>query len=192
VNWLRVLFQIAGPGRWREMREDFRHLARALRLREVISRPSIGQMLLDGTINALRDLSRSPRANLPAAGSIRLHFTVAGQRESAQVPASWRRWFQRLAPVLASVASRIYSNNDSPLAHKLPEASRLVLRQINILDVIAAAVFGFAAGISGVFLAAWDRFLGVFRRRRGIASAALYPRYNAAARQACDLTPLLG
>src|SRR5262245_24078812 len=71
TNWLRLVLQVAGPRHWRLMQADLRHLIRALRLREVVARPGLGHLLLDGTLNALRDLVHSPRANLPAAGTIR-------------------------------------------------------------------------------------------------------------------------
>ena len=57
-----------------------RHLVRALRLREVLGRPGLGRLLLDGTVNALRDLFGSPRPNLPAAGTVRLHYTYGWRR----------------------------------------------------------------------------------------------------------------
>jgi hypothetical protein len=62
LNWIRLLMGVAGPGQWREIRTDLRYFTRALRLGEIMSRPSMGRLLLDGTINALRDLARSPRA----------------------------------------------------------------------------------------------------------------------------------
>jgi electron transfer flavoprotein-quinone oxidoreductase len=192
MNWLRLVLRMAGPGRWRAMQTDLRHLARALRLREVISRPALGRLLLDGTINALRDLASSPRANLPAAGAICLHYTVAGETEPAALPRAARRWFDRLAPVLASAARRIYTNDDTPLPTKLPYASQLFLRQINMLDLLGGAVIAFAAGLTSGFMAGWDRFLGLIRLSRpGRLPGGLYPRYAAAARQATDLTPLV-
>jgi alkylation response protein AidB-like acyl-CoA dehydrogenase/flavin-dependent dehydrogenase/electron transfer flavoprotein alpha subunit/electron transfer flavoprotein alpha/beta subunit/ferredoxin-like protein FixX len=194
VNWLRLLLHFAGPGHWQQTRTDMRHLFRALRLREVVSRPTFGRLLLDGTINALRDLARSPRANLPPAGTIRIHFTVADDTEPAiRPPAVWRRWFDRFAPVLASAARRIYSNNDVPLADKLPESSRLLLRQINILDFLAAAILALATVVSGAFTIGWIRFTQALgRRRTHKLPRGLYPRYASAARGTTDLTSSIG
>src|SRR5262249_19948536 len=53
TNWLRLIMRVAGPGNWRRIQSDLRHLARALRMREVLSRPAWGRLLLDGTMNAL-------------------------------------------------------------------------------------------------------------------------------------------
>jgi electron transfer flavoprotein-quinone oxidoreductase len=190
TNWLRLLIQVAGPGQWQEMREDLRHFIRALRFKEVVSRPSISRLLLDGTINALRDLAGSPRANLPPAGSIRLSFTVGDESEvTALPPAAWRRWFGRLSPVLASAAQRVYSNNQDPLATKLPEASQLLARQINILDFIGFMFFALAAAITGGWMLAWQWLVG---KVRGTivprAPKGIYPLYFSAARQTGNLS----
>jgi electron transfer flavoprotein-quinone oxidoreductase len=189
INWIRLLLQVSGPRRWAEMRADFRHLIRALRLKEVISRPTLGRLFLDGTINALRDLAGSPRANLSTAGSINVVYMVADDLEPVGLPpASWRKWFRRLAPVLASGARRVYLNNREPLGTKLPETSHLLMRQINLLDFISFLFFAFAAAASGGLMLAWQRL------SRALTSASmprtakgLYPRYLAFARQAGDM-----
>ncbi len=193
LNWLRLVLEVAGPGHWGGLRADLRHLIRALRMRQVISRPALGRFLLDGTINALRDLAHSPRPNLPAAGTIQLHYNVAGGAESAGAPPRpLRRWFCRLAPILASAARSVYRNDDVPLSAKLPRASRLLLQQINMLDVVVAAAVALAAGIGGCFLTLWDRFVHLFHRpRQGKPPRGLYRRYASAVRQATDLTPAL-
>jgi electron transfer flavoprotein-quinone oxidoreductase len=186
TNWLRLLREVAGPGDWRAMRADLQHLVRALRLRQVVSRPGVGRLLLDGTINALRDLARSPRANLPPAGSFRLHYSVADGAEAVALPPGpLVRWFGRLAPVLASAARLVYRNDDQPLSAKLPRASDLLLRQVNVLDLLATAVVALAAVIGSFFLAGWDRLIQAFRWR---PSRSLYPRYARAVSQATDLT----
>src|SRR5579871_473439 len=166
TNWIRLLLGVAEPGQWGEIRTDLRHLTRALRLRDVMSRPSLGRLLLDGTINALRDLARSPRPNLPPAGTIRLRYQVAGDAGKTELPPAIRRWFNRLAPILASAARRVYTNDRTPLSAKLPWASQLLLRQINMLDLLGAAMLVMAAGISGLILTGWGRVLDLFRRRR--------------------------
>jgi alkylation response protein AidB-like acyl-CoA dehydrogenase/flavin-dependent dehydrogenase/electron transfer flavoprotein alpha subunit/ferredoxin-like protein FixX len=188
INWLRLLLQVAGPGQWQEMRADLRHFIRALRIKEVFSRPTLGRLLLDGTVNALRDLAGSPRANLPPAGSISIFYDVADESEPAGLPPkSWRRWFRRLAPVLASAARRVYSNNTEPLVAKLPEASRLLMRQINILDLMSSVFFALAAGITGGVMLAWQRLVAGLRGQAPRAPKGVYPRYLSSARLAGDL-----
>src|SRR5262249_12065111 len=125
TNWLRLFGHLAGPPQWREMRHDVRHLGRALRLREVVERPGLARLLLDGSVNALRALFGRPRANLPEAGTLRLHYSVAGgAKVVGSAPWLMRRWFRRFAPVLAAAARRVYTNDDTPLFDKLPAASR--------------------------------------------------------------------
>src|SRR5207253_1701324 len=146
AGWLRLAWHVAGPGHWDELHHDLRHLLRALRVREVTDRPSLGQLLLDGTVNALRDLFRRPRVNLPAAGVLRLHYAVDGDAvPSGPPPAPLRRWFRRFAPVLASAARRVYVNDDTPLHDKLPGATRLLVKQVNLLDLLTVAGLGLAA-----------------------------------------------
>src|SRR5262249_48118911 len=155
-HWLQLVLHLAGPGHWRAIQADFRHLARALRLREAATdRPALGTLFLDGSINALRDLFGHPRSNLPPAGTLRLHYSIGGDTEPTGLPPRFlRRWFNRIAPVLASAAGRVYRNDDTPLVEKLPKTVNLLLRQINLLDLLAGAGFALAAGICGGTLAA--------------------------------------
>jgi electron transfer flavoprotein-quinone oxidoreductase len=194
TNWLRLVLQVAGPGRWQEMRTDLHQLLLALRLREVVTWPSLGRLLLDGTINALRDLTHSPRANLSPAGTLQLHYCVAGGAEPiGPPPAALQRWFGRLAPILASAARRVYHNDCVPLSAKLPEASRLLLRQINVLDLLAAGGIAFAGTLHGSVLTAWDSLKRTLRRGRPVRTPrGIYPRYALAVQKATDLTPAVG
>jgi electron transfer flavoprotein-quinone oxidoreductase len=194
VNWIRLLLQVSGPSQWREMRTDFRHFIRALRLKEVISRPTLGRLFLDGTINALRDLAGSPRANLPAAGSMNIVYTVADEAEPTSLPPrSWRRWFQRVAPVLASGARRVYMNNKEPLATKLPETSHLLMRQLNLLDLISFVFFAFAAAFTGGMMLTWQRLVRAIRgQQMARRPKGVYPLYSSSARRICDLTSSSG
>lgn len=192
-NWIRLLMHVAGPAHLNELREDARHLARALRMRDVAYRPPLGRLLLDGTVNALRDLFRKPRVNLSPAGTLQFHYSAGGGKEqSAPPPAALRRWFHRFAPVLAAAARKMYANDLAPLEDKLPAITRLLAKQINLLDLLAAGFIGLAALVSAVFVAGWDRLLGLFGKRgpnrflRG-----LYRRYTLATRQATDLTPVV-
>ncbi|MBY0526414.1 MAG: FAD-binding protein [Gemmataceae bacterium] len=192
-NWLRVAWHIAGPTHWNELRSDQRHLVRALQLGEVIGRPGLGRLLLDGAVNALRDLFGSPRPDLPAAGTVQLHYSVDGGAElMGQPPRLFRRWFQRFTPVLASAARRVYINDSEPLAYKMHGAISLMLRQLNMLDLMGAGMLSIAAGVSTAFLLGWDRLRGLFRKRRSDPTAlGGYPRYTEAARKATDLTPIV-
>lgn len=195
IQWLRLLRAVSGPAQWHTLRVDLRHLMRALRLREVARRPPLGRLLLDGTVNALRDLFGAPRPDVASAGVLKVRYTAAADATNAgeitsKVPAPLQRWFQRFAPVLASVARHMYANEPAPLASRLPDATRLLLRQVNVLDLFAAGVLGVAAGLTGMALVCWDRFRGLFpgrshdRRARG-----LYQHYASSVRQTTDLTP---
>ena len=62
----------------------------------------------------------------------------------------FRRWFRRFTPILASAARRLYTNDAEPLAEKLHGAARLMVRQINMLDLLGAGMLGLAAAVSGV------------------------------------------
>jgi electron transfer flavoprotein-quinone oxidoreductase len=194
TNWLRLLLQLAGPLHWPQIRQDFRHLIRALRLREVTDRPALIQVLLDGAVNALRDVFGRPRPNVPAAGVIRIHYSAAGAEEpSALPPRLLQRWFRRFGPILAAAAQRVYTNDEQPLLDKLPGASRLLTRQINMVDVLTAGAIGLAAGISGVLLAGWPRLLEFFfGSRPGKPPRGVLKRYEFIARQTGDLTSTLG
>jgi alkylation response protein AidB-like acyl-CoA dehydrogenase/flavin-dependent dehydrogenase/electron transfer flavoprotein alpha subunit/ferredoxin-like protein FixX len=199
-SWLRLLLRVAGPGHWPALQGDARHLIRALRLRTILPRPALGRLLLDGTVNAFRDALRRPRANLPSAGQVQLHYTVAGGEAAGMPPRLVRRWFRRFAPVLASAARIVYTNDATPLGARLPAALRLLVKQINLLDLIGAATLGLSAAVGGMFLVGWDRLRATVRKRKDRASRGLSPgedhfeglygRYTQAARQATDLTPL--
>src|SRR5262249_42718077 len=61
LNWARLAWDVAGPTQLPALRQDAWHLRRALRLDEVVGQPGIWRMLLDGSVNALRDIFGSPR-----------------------------------------------------------------------------------------------------------------------------------
>jgi electron transfer flavoprotein-quinone oxidoreductase len=189
-RWLRVLWRSAGY--WADLRADAKHLSRALRLRDVLHLPGWGRLLLDGAVNALRDLFGSPRAHLPAAGELKLHYSVGGGAEPVgQAPRLLRRWFTRFKPVMASAARRIYTNNDEPVEHKLSGALSLLIRQINLLDAFAAGTIALGAGVTSVGMLGWDRLVGLFRRRPRAGGSGVVERYVKAARQASDMTPVV-
>jgi alkylation response protein AidB-like acyl-CoA dehydrogenase/flavin-dependent dehydrogenase/electron transfer flavoprotein alpha subunit/ferredoxin-like protein FixX len=204
VNWVRLLLHVAGPAHWVELRHDFRHLMRALRLREVADPPTWGRLLLDGSVNALRDLFGSPRANLPEAGQLRVRYTAGGGVEASGLPPrSVRKWFRRFAPVLAAAARRVYSNDDTPLADKLPTVLRLLTRQVNMLDLLMAIWLALATVAWAGVVAGWERllaFLGVITRGltprvllRGLTrsrrrAGSLYRWYTRTVSQVADMT----
>jgi electron transfer flavoprotein-quinone oxidoreductase len=199
TSWLRMLLRVVGPGHWPALQADARHLVRALRLQTILPRPTLGRLLLDGTVNAFRDALHRPRRDLPSAGQVRLYYSVAeapsraGRVTRRVPPALMRRWFRRFAPVLASAARYVYVNDATPLAAKLPAAVRLLVRQINLLDLIAMTFLGMAAAAGATFLVGWDRLLVGLRRKKGAAGkrfTGLYGRYTEAARRATDLTPV--
>jgi electron transfer flavoprotein-quinone oxidoreductase len=200
TSWLRMVLHVASPPHWPAMQADARHLGRALRLESVLLRPTLGKLLLDGALNAARDLLRRPRANLPPAGTVRLHYRVAGGAEPGGLPPrTLRRWFGRFAPVLASAARLIYSNDDVPLALKLPRAVQLLVKQVNVFDLLTGLFLGTAAAASGSLLNSWDRLRRRLRGKTGTetngdengAVKGLYGKYAQAARRAGDLTPAL-
>lgn len=188
TNWMRLVRQVASPTDWRAWQTDLRHLTRALRLREVISRPQLSKLLIDGAVNAARDLVREPRAHLPAAGEVKLHYYVAGEDVSGPTTLL-NRWFQRFAPVLAAASRLVYRNDTTPLSVKLPGAVQLLLQQINLVDLLGGIVLGVGAVVTGGAQMGWDRFLGLLRRRGpSELPKGLYPRYAFAARTTTDLT----
>jgi alkylation response protein AidB-like acyl-CoA dehydrogenase/flavin-dependent dehydrogenase/electron transfer flavoprotein alpha subunit/ferredoxin-like protein FixX len=192
MNWLRLMLQLGGPQHWNELRQDLRHLIRALRLGEVTDRPALGRFLLDGTINALRDVCRRPRANVPEAGTLRVHYSVAGGTVATGLPpAPVQRWFRRARPILEAAARRVYSNDAAPLQDKLPSTARLLMRQVNTLDLLMAGMVVMAIGVFGALLTGWDRFWDwIFPARADRPPRGLYRRYAHSARTAGDLTPL--
>jgi electron transfer flavoprotein-quinone oxidoreductase len=189
INWLRLIWHVTGPAHWEELRGDLRHLARALRLDEVVGRPGIWQLMLDGTLNALRDMVGSPRAQLAPAGELKLHYSVGGDAEATGLPPrSLRRWFQRFLPVLAAAARRVYANDEEPLAIKLKSSTALLVRQVNMLDVLAAGALGLFAGLFAAFLAGWSYCWSLVTRRSGPILSKLIQRYEQRVRQTTDLT----
>ena len=128
-----------------------------------MGRPGLGRLLLDGAVNALRDLFGRPRPDLRRPGRCRLHYSVAGGAE-ATGPAAVRvrRWFRRFTPVLAvGRPRRVYSNDDEPLADKLYTAPRAALPADQHARPDRRRRLGLAAGVTGAALAGWDRLLGL-------------------------------
>lgn len=191
VHWVRLILEAAGPP-FHALRVDLRHMIRALRLRDVARRPPIGRLLLDGTVNALRDLFGAPRPNVSATGVLNLHYSVAQLsahtvEAAGDVPAPLQRWFQRFAPVLAAAARRVYANETTRLGDRLPDAITVLVKQVNVLDLVAAGAIALAAGITGVVWLSWQRVTRPWRRSAK-PPRGLYPKYMAAVRQTAELS----
>lgn len=164
LHWVRLLLHEGIPGRWAEMQADLARLGWALRLREVVGRPPLGKVLLEGALNAFRDFLRLPRVGLPPAGTLRLHYTVAGgEGGRTHIPGAVRRWFDRFAPVLAATVRGLCRNDAVHLSDRVRNGARLLLRQMNLFDVIAAGVLVLMTAVTSTFLSA----LRGLRRRRG-------------------------
>jgi electron transfer flavoprotein-quinone oxidoreductase len=193
MHWVQMIRQVAGPRRWPEMQEDLNHLSRALRLRNVLKPPDLGRLLLDGTVNALRDIFHRPRANLPPAGAVRLRYRIGGRGTEAETAPRWlRRWFNRFAPILAAAARTVYANDRTPLSAKLRSALELLTKQVNLLDLLGGACIGIVAAATGALMAGWDRLRGLFRKKATPESSpGVYPEYARVVRRTGDLTPAL-
>jgi electron transfer flavoprotein-quinone oxidoreductase len=191
-GWFHTLRQVGTSGGWGILGSDLGQLTRALRAREVAGHPPLWRFFLDGFLNALRDLLRRPRGNLPAGGDLQFRFTLAGGSETVGPPPRFlRNWFRRFRPVLAAAARRIYGNNDEPLVARLPAAVRLLQRQVNLFDIltvgsIALAAFLFNA-LAGLWRTTWRR-LGLSRNEDRPGG---YGDYAAQARRTTELTPAI-
>jgi flavin-dependent dehydrogenase len=165
LAWLGVLARVSWR-QWNELRDDVIHLGRALRLREATPRPALARLLLDGALNAFRDLARRPRPHLPPSGALRLHYRSADEEGRASaVPWLFRRWFERFRPVLAAAARSLLDNGDMPLSAKLERTIDMLLRQINLFDLVAVAALAFPSALIGSALAVWFRIFHRIRRR---------------------------
>ncbi|MBL8797609.1 MAG: acyl-CoA dehydrogenase family protein [Planctomycetia bacterium] len=189
LGWVQLLWDQAGPAHWAELREDGQQLAKALQVAETVGRPSVWRLLLDGTLNALRDLFGSPRAQLPVSGQVRLHYSIAGGQEPAgSPPGILQRWASRFLPVVGAAAAKVYANDAEPLPNKLRGAVRLLMRQVNILDVTAAGVLALVAALVATVRVGLAR---VFKSPARQADGD-YRSYAKAARRTTDLTPVVG
>ncbi len=170
--WLGVLARVSW-GRWGKLRDDLIQLGRTLRLRELTPRPALTRLLLDGALNAFRDLARRPRPHLPPAGSLRLYFHSSREdgRASA-VPRSLRRWFERFRPVWAAAAHGLCQNEDAPLSEKLTRTITLLIQQINLFDFLAVAALAAPVVALSTALSLWRYAFGRVPRRGSIAGAA--------------------
>ncbi|HZV06993.1 MAG TPA: FAD-binding protein, partial [Gemmataceae bacterium] len=142
LAWLRVLSRVSWR-QWSDLRDEIIQLSRVLRLHEVTPRPALTRLLLDGALNAFRDLVRRPRPHLPPHGTLRLYYhSHSEEGRASAVPWVFRRWFERFRPVLAAAESILQANNDKPLSVKLTHSLEILLRQLNLIDCLAVAVLG--------------------------------------------------
>jgi flavin-dependent dehydrogenase len=163
-GWLCVLARVSW-GRWNELRTENLQLGRVLRWREVTPEPAWARLLLDGALNAFRDLARRPRPHLPPHGTLRLHYRAADEEGRASaVPWLFRRWFERFRPVLAAVGRIFHANDDSPLSVKWTRAFELLLRQINLFDFLAVAGLILPVAIATTMLSVGSRVFRWIRR----------------------------
>jgi flavin-dependent dehydrogenase len=165
--WLRVLAQVSW-GQWNELRDELLQFGRVLRLHDVTQRPALARLLLDGSLNAFRDLAGRDRPHLPRCGTLRLHYhSVDEEGRASAVPWLFRRWFERFRPVLAAVGRIFYANDDSPLSAKINRIFALLLRQINLFDLVALAGVALPILILIIALFAWN-YVFPWKRKRPI------------------------
>jgi flavin-dependent dehydrogenase len=159
LRWFGVLGRVRWS-EWSELQKDWFDLGHTLRLREVTARPALGRVLLDGTLNAFRDLARQPRPHLPPGGELRVHFHSSEEDGSGSTsPVFLRGWFGRFRPVLASAGHILYHNDDTELSVKFAHMVKLLVQQINLLDLLAVAALAalaipaslMAAGLGSLF-----------------------------------------
>src|SRR5262249_22077635 len=83
----------------------------------------------------------------------------------------------------------VYRNDDTPLAVKFSEVTRLLVHQVNLFDLVAAAGAGLATAVSGLVLAGWHGLRSRLHRRTIPASPRRLDAEDApSARQTVDLT----
>jgi electron transfer flavoprotein-quinone oxidoreductase len=199
-DWQHYLQPVTDPDASPEIGADLKQLRKALHLDVLLQPPSLGHLLLNGTLNTARKLLGRPRAGLAPAGELRVHYSVAGGAEpSGLPPAFMRRWFEQLAPALARAARQVYANDTAPLATKLPSAVSLLQKHVTIGDLLRAVSLGSAIGLATVWRGgarlvkrclgrpvALDGKAADTRRER-----ALSPSYASAVDQAADMTALI-
>jgi electron transfer flavoprotein-quinone oxidoreductase len=165
IGWLRVLTGVSWR-QWNELRDECLQLGRVLRLQEVTPQPALARLLLDGFLNAFRDLVRRPRPHLPRCGTLRLHYHAVDEAGRASaVPWLFRRWFERFRPVLAAVGRILHANDDNPFSVKLGHTFALLLRQINLFDVLTVCGLVFPIAVMCITMSAC-RYVFPWKRKR--------------------------
>ncbi|HEY7152930.1 MAG TPA: FAD-dependent oxidoreductase, partial [Gemmataceae bacterium] len=166
LDWFRLLGRVRWA-QWGAMRDDLFHLGHALHFGDVTPRPPMARILLDGALNAFRDLVRKPRPHLPQAGTLRIHYHSTDDSGAANTaPVLLRRWFGRFQPVLASAGRILYRNDDTPLSVKMTAMVELLVRQVNLIDLLTIAVLGSLTALASMLLGACGSLFRRLWRRR--------------------------
>jgi flavin-dependent dehydrogenase len=149
LAWVGLLGRSGGWSVWSDVQEDLRALGRGLRLRGLAGRPALGRLLLDGALNALRDLGGRPRINVPPAGRLEVHYHPGGEETAGAPPRFLQRWLEHSRPVLGAAIAVVVRNDTLALSEKVKRAVRLLVRQINLLDLVGATVLWVLAWVAG-------------------------------------------
>jgi electron transfer flavoprotein-quinone oxidoreductase len=182
-SWLQLLVRSGGWGAWRRLKDDLQALGWALRVRRWAGRPAVGQLLLDGSLNALRDLAGRARPDVPAAGQFQVRYHSAAPEGDGVSPRFVRRWLERMRPVIAAAVAEVVRPVGKPLATRLALALRLLVRQINLLDLVVAGVL---AAMTAVLVGLGSLGAALRRRRRVPPRGTRGWHYAAAVHEALD------
>jgi hypothetical protein len=178
LRWCRLLAEPGASG-WMDLRSDTLALGWALRLRDVLTRPSVGWVLFNGLLNSLRDLMRHPRANLPEGGRLRVHYQgQAGSRR--QPPTVLRHWYGRIRPILEASARLLYRSEPRPFRDKIAAMTQLLLQQLNLFDLLAAGFLALLSVVGALLVTAGRTLLRLLRRPAPVLASPA-PAYDGAA-----------
>jgi electron transfer flavoprotein-quinone oxidoreductase len=184
-QWVRVIRQTMPFGCWGESISDASQMVQALGLRDVAGYRPIWRVLVDGCVNSVRDLFGRERAHIEPAGQLRWHFSVLGGAEpTAPLPLPVANWGRRFDPVLSAAAREIYRNDPVPLREKLGKVLRVLIDQVNLLDVLAIGAVGFLFAVTFMWQAIAD---GVRRLISRVARSRTHEHLDLAERWAGDV-----
>jgi electron transfer flavoprotein-quinone oxidoreductase len=187
----RLLRRVLPAASWRGWLADTRQMVRALGIPDLTAGRPVGRLLLDGWVNAGRDLLGRKRPDVDPTGELRFHYSVAGGQEPvAALPAPVIGWGRRLAPVLSCAAREIYRNEPVPLPRKLTSVLRLLAKQVNLLDLLVLFAVAVALAATALAQGAVDRLRRLLRRApRARADGAMADRWLAATQAAAEMAP---
>ena len=149
---IRLKRRVIGGKRTGSILRDMRANSKALGLgqaaRAGIGLGTIVRWLLN-TVTALFPLSDAStggdettgiaKATTPNGGNFRvMHRVLAGAEPAGRMPLLARWYWKRFGPALACAFADVYTNDDEPLANKLPRALGRVIGQISIWDALVA------------------------------------------------------
>jgi flavin-dependent dehydrogenase len=167
ASWLRLLVRSGGWAEWRRIQEDLQGLGWALQMRSWAGRPSLRELLLDGSLNALRDLVGKARPDVPPAGQFAIHYHCAAPEGDGSPPRFVQRWLRRVRPVVSAAIAEVLHDVKRSLPARLAAAVRLLVRQVNLLDLILAAVLAVLTAV----LVGLGSLAAAVRRRRSRSSS---------------------